>query len=170
MTFDESGAHLEFVANPVIARCPICADTLNVARLECVSCGTRLEGSFALGRFFNGLSDTASSSAKNTTWRGGGRAEVTLSDRVVAFAGYQKDHRDLEGSALINTLYLQTLTFGGIDPRDLRAFGGAVVRLLSDAAVASAMGQAAQERVRTHFLGSRHLRQYLDLLTHLLHE
>src|ERR1700730_8965277 len=57
-----------------------------------------------------------------------------------------------------------------IDPRDLRAFGSAVVRLLSDDAVASAMGRAAQERVRTHFLGSRHLRQYLDLLTHLLHE
>src|ERR1700694_1810395 len=57
-----------------------------------------------------------------------------------------------------------------IDPRDLGAFGGAVVRLLSDAAAASAMGQAAQERVRTHFLGSRHLRQYLDLLTQLLHD
>jgi hypothetical protein len=39
------------MANPVIARCPICAETLNVARLECVSCGTRIEGSFALGRF-----------------------------------------------------------------------------------------------------------------------
>jgi trehalose synthase len=57
-----------------------------------------------------------------------------------------------------------------IDPSDLRAFGGAVVRLLSDKTAATAMGQAAQERVRTHFLGSRHLRQYLDLLTHLLHE
>src|SRR5438309_4917467 len=37
--------------NPVIARCPICAEALTVARLECLSCGTRLEGSFALGRF-----------------------------------------------------------------------------------------------------------------------
>jgi hypothetical protein len=77
--------------------------------------------SFALGRFFNGVSESASSSAKNTTWRGGARGEVALNDRVVAFAGYQKDHRELEGSALINTLYLQTLTFGGIDPRDLQA-------------------------------------------------
>ena len=48
------------------------------------------------------------SSAKNTTWRGGGRAEVELAERIVAFAGYQKDHRDLEGTALINTLYVQT--------------------------------------------------------------
>ncbi len=37
--------------NPVIARCPICAETLAVARLDCVACGTRIEGSFALGRF-----------------------------------------------------------------------------------------------------------------------
>ena len=51
MTFDESGEHLRSMANPVIARCPICAEALSVARLECVSCGTRIEGSFALGRF-----------------------------------------------------------------------------------------------------------------------
>ncbi|HKY52284.1 MAG TPA: DUF2089 domain-containing protein [Candidatus Limnocylindria bacterium] len=39
------------MANPVIARCPICAQQLKVVRLECESCGTRLEGSFSLGRF-----------------------------------------------------------------------------------------------------------------------
>ena len=44
------------MANPVIARCPICAEQLHVARLECDSCGTRLEGSFSLGRF-HGLSN-----------------------------------------------------------------------------------------------------------------
>ena len=37
--------------NPVIARCPICAGSLQVSRLECAGCGTRLEGSFSLGRF-----------------------------------------------------------------------------------------------------------------------
>ena len=51
MTFDEVGEHLRSMANPVIARCPICAETLSVARLECASCGTHIEGSFALGRF-----------------------------------------------------------------------------------------------------------------------
>ncbi|TMG50343.1 MAG: DUF2089 family protein, partial [Chloroflexi bacterium] len=51
MTFDEVGAHLRMMSNPVIARCPICADALTVARLECAGCGTRIEGSFALGRF-----------------------------------------------------------------------------------------------------------------------
>lgn len=51
MTFDESDAHLRPMANPVIGRCPICAEALAVARLECAACGTRIEGSFALGRF-----------------------------------------------------------------------------------------------------------------------
>lgn len=35
----------------VIGRCPICTAQLRVVRLECGSCGTRLEGSFSLGRF-----------------------------------------------------------------------------------------------------------------------
>jgi hypothetical protein len=39
------------MANPVVARCPICAEQLRVVRLECESCGTSLEGSFSLGRF-----------------------------------------------------------------------------------------------------------------------
>jgi len=39
------------VGNPVVAKCPICSEQLKVARLECDSCGTRLEGSFTLGRF-----------------------------------------------------------------------------------------------------------------------
>ncbi|HEY8656018.1 MAG TPA: DUF2089 domain-containing protein [Candidatus Limnocylindria bacterium] len=39
------------MANPVIARCPICAESLQVTRLECEGCGTRLEGAFSLGRF-----------------------------------------------------------------------------------------------------------------------
>ena len=39
------------MANPVVARCPICSQQLHVVRLECESCGTRMEGSFSLGRF-----------------------------------------------------------------------------------------------------------------------
>jgi len=35
----------------VVAKCPICSEQLKVSRLECDSCGTRLEGSFTLGRF-----------------------------------------------------------------------------------------------------------------------
>ncbi|HVR87968.1 MAG TPA: DUF2089 domain-containing protein [Candidatus Limnocylindria bacterium] len=39
------------MANPVIGRCPICNEALRVVRLDCESCGTRLEGTFTLGRF-----------------------------------------------------------------------------------------------------------------------
>ncbi|MDP9252285.1 MAG: DUF2089 domain-containing protein [Chloroflexota bacterium] len=39
------------MANPVVAKCPICSQQLKVVRLECDGCGTRLEGSFSLGRF-----------------------------------------------------------------------------------------------------------------------
>lgn len=75
--------------------------------------------SFALGRFFNGLTESINDHAKNTTWRGGVRGEFAIVDNVDLLAGFQREHRNLEGSALINTLYLQSITFGGADPRDL---------------------------------------------------
>ncbi len=76
--------------------------------------------SFAISRFFTGATETISSHAKNTTWRSGIRGEYTIAEGLDAFAGYQKDHRDLDGSALIDTLYLQSITFGGVDQRDFR--------------------------------------------------
>jgi hypothetical protein len=39
------------MGNPVVSKCPICSAQLKVVRLECDGCGTRLEGSFSLGRF-----------------------------------------------------------------------------------------------------------------------
>jgi hypothetical protein len=97
----------------------------NYVRYAADSTGDETEsasGSFislALSRFFSGLTEHASSSAKNTTWHGGGRAELTVHRGVDLFAGYQKEHRDLDGSALLDTIYLQTLTLGGFDPRDI---------------------------------------------------
>ena len=55
-----------------------------------------------------------------------------------------------------------------VEPRDLATFGACIRALLLDPAAAAAMGRAAQERVRSRFLGSRHLLQYLELLTRLL--
>jgi hypothetical protein len=75
--------------------------------------------SFQISRFFNGLDETSTSRAKNTTSRGGLRGEVALAPGVDLFAGYQSESRDLSGSTLINTLYQQTITFGGADPRDV---------------------------------------------------
>lgn len=77
--------------------------------------------SFAISRFFTGATETATSSAKNTTWRGGARAEYAVRDGIDLTAGFQREHRDLDGAALINTLYLQSITFGGVDQRDFQA-------------------------------------------------
>ncbi|HXR28398.1 MAG TPA: glycosyltransferase [Solirubrobacteraceae bacterium] len=53
-------------------------------------------------------------------------------------------------------------------PADLAPFGAAVRSLLDDRARAEAMGAAARERVREHFLGPRSLLAYLGLLGRLL--
>jgi hypothetical protein len=37
---------------PVIGRCPVCGQTLEVTRLYCRHCDTALEGHFSLGRFY----------------------------------------------------------------------------------------------------------------------
>jgi trehalose synthase len=51
-----------------------------------------------------------------------------------------------------------------VDPRDLSAYGAAVVELLGDPDAAAAMGARAQARVREEYLAPRHLAQYVDLL------
>lgn len=40
------------MAHPVIGRCPVCNDILEVARLYCRNCDTTVEGHFGLGRFY----------------------------------------------------------------------------------------------------------------------
>jgi trehalose synthase len=49
------------------------------------------------------------------------------------------------------------------DPSDLRRYGTAVRDLLADPERASAIGAAAHERVRAHFMSVRHLLQYEQL-------
>ncbi len=101
--------------------------TGNYVRFAAESNGDETEGltgsfiSFGINRFFNGLAETAAQTAKNTTWRGGARAEVTIVGGLDAFAGFQKDHRDLTGTALLNTLYQGTTNFSGLDPKDVQA-------------------------------------------------
>ena len=55
-----------------------------------------------------------------------------------------------------------------VDPRDLEAFGRHVGELLANPHDAERMGEAGQARVREHFLGPRHLAQYLELFDRLL--
>jgi hypothetical protein len=77
--------------------------------------------SFQLSRIFGGLSDTISSRARNIAWRGSGRVEANLADGIDLTAGWSKNRQELDGFALISDLYLQTVTFGGQDPKDLLA-------------------------------------------------
>jgi trehalose synthase len=53
------------------------------------------------------------------------------------------------------------------DPSDLRKFGRAVMRLLNDEDAAERMGQQARARVRSKFLATRHLLQWLELFERL---
>jgi len=54
------------------------------------------------------------------------------------------------------------------DPTDLAAVAEAIDSLLDDPDRAAAMGVAARERVRTLFLGTRHLVQYMQLIEEML--
>lgn len=85
--------------------------------------------SFELGRFFGGLSESIASRARLPEWRGGGRVEVNLADGLDATVGFVRRHRELEGFALIDDLFLATTTLGGVDPRDLRRLLTASPRL-----------------------------------------
>jgi len=49
------------------------------------------------------------------------------------------------------------------DPRDLKAFGGAVCELLGNPREADRMGHAAQERIRDRYVGDLHLLRYAEL-------
>jgi trehalose synthase len=51
-----------------------------------------------------------------------------------------------------------------VDPRDLDAFGRAVVRLLQERELAQRLGEAAREHVREAFLEPRHLRQWFEVI------
>ena len=54
------------------------------------------------------------------------------------------------------------------DPSDLKGFGLAASELLADPELIERMGQAAHERVREYYLGTRHLLDYVRLLTEML--
>ena len=75
--------------------------------------------SFRLGRFYDGLTENVRGDAKNKTWKGGVRAEIDILSRFDFVGGYRTEHRELEGTALITSLYVDSITFGGVDRRDL---------------------------------------------------
>lgn len=98
----------------------------NYSRFSAETEGSELEDgtgsfiSFAISRFFTGIEESVTSRANNKTWRGGLRAEIALTDVFGLDAGFRTEERELDGSALIDTLFQNTITFGGVDPRDVR--------------------------------------------------
>jgi hypothetical protein len=74
---------------------------------------------FTIRRFFGGLAETASTKSNATFWTGGGRAEFAIADGVDFSAGFSRRHRYMDGFALVSSLYTQTTTFAGGDPRSL---------------------------------------------------
>ena len=75
--------------------------------------------SFQLSRFFEGLDQSVQSRTENPYWRGEARFEWDISQKVDMRVGYEMRDRTLEGWALISSLYLDTLTFNGFDPKDI---------------------------------------------------
>ena len=76
--------------------------------------------SFALSRFFTGVNETISARARTLNWRALGRLEVQLFPNVDLSGSYTRRHREHEGTALLDTLFLGTTTFTGVDPREIR--------------------------------------------------
>lgn len=75
--------------------------------------------SFPIHRFFTGFDERVTSAAKNDSWRGAVRAEYEITPRFDLMAGYRKEDRQLAGTALIDSLFRDTITFGGGEPGDL---------------------------------------------------
>jgi len=114
----------------VIGKCPICAAQLHVSRLECGSCGTRIEGSFSLGRFHSLASEQLEFVEAFIRARGNLRdleRELGVSyptvrsrlDAVIRALGFQTEvEPDREAEAEKRKEILRELAEGRIGPDD----------------------------------------------------
>jgi hypothetical protein len=74
---------------------------------------------FEIARFFSGLGETVDSRARTDYWRGSARAEIEIVPNVQIAGGWAENSRTLAGQALIASLYINTVTFGGVPAGDL---------------------------------------------------
>lgn len=88
--------------------------------------------SFPLGAYFNGVNSTITSSAKNESWRGGVRAEITLSEGLDLLAGFESREKEISGIGLLNAVYFDAATFGGLDLGDLQVLASSETLLERD--------------------------------------
>lgn len=100
--------------------------------------------SFEISRFFHSLNDTISAKAETDYWRGSARAEVTLAPNVMFSGGWTEKSRDLTGSALATSLFIDTMTFGGVTTGDLQQIARANTSLERDDRVFDATVTASQ--------------------------
>jgi len=74
--------------------------------------------SYAINRFFNGASASVRSKTEAPSWRGNVRLEVELPADFELDLGYTRRNRKMDGNSLIETLYLDSVTFSNSDPRN----------------------------------------------------
>jgi len=75
--------------------------------------------SFQLSRFFQGLDQSIASRTENPYYRGEARFEFDISQKAGLKVGYEIRDRELQGWAMVSSLFMDTLNFGGFDPRDI---------------------------------------------------
>ncbi len=75
--------------------------------------------SYQILQYFQGLDDSVASHTSNPYWRGGLQVGWDFGDQLTVDVGYEKHHRELEGFTMISSLYLETMTFSGIDTGDV---------------------------------------------------
>ena len=69
--------------------------------------------SFELARFFSGLAENVSSKARTDYWKASAQAEVSVASNVQVVGGWAENSRKLDGTALIEDLYINTVTYAG---------------------------------------------------------
>lgn len=75
--------------------------------------------SFELARFFSGLNETVGARPHTDYWRGSARAEINLAPNVDLTGGWAERSRTLDGRALVSSLFLDAVTYGGVSVGDL---------------------------------------------------
>lgn len=76
--------------------------------------------SFRINRFFTRGTETLRTRTEAPSWRGDVKAEWAFSPGFEASVGVMRRNLELDGNALLDTLYLDSVTFSNGDPRDIR--------------------------------------------------
>lgn len=77
--------------------------------------------SYAISRFFTGLSGTTSSAPTSLAWRAGGRAEWHVMSGLDVTAGYTHRDQTWDNQALLSDLFTGTSTFTGFSLADFQS-------------------------------------------------